>query len=82
MKLVKITHNRGDEPGIETEFVIAEGTEQELAPKAQRWANYVLPVFEGLKLIAEGFKENNIPFKLFAEGLSNTAYWVRLEARP
>jgi len=80
MKLVKITHNRGEEPGIESEFVLATGTEEEITPKAKRWAQYVLPVFEGLTLIAQGFK-GEVPFMTFAEGLSNTAYWVRLEVR-
>lgn len=80
MQLVKITHNRGEEPGVESEFVLATGTEEEIAPKAERWAQYVLPVFEGLTLIAHDL-EGATPSMTFAEGLSNTAYWVRLEIR-
>lgn len=81
MKLVKVTHNQDAEPDDIQEYVWKEGTESELRPVAKRLVEYLLPVFEGLTLIAQGFNEEGVPFKTFANGLSNTAYWVRVEVR-
>ena len=81
MKLIKITHYQNDEPDDISEFIWKEGTEEELRPVAKRLVEYLLPVFEGLSLIAQGFKEDGTPFKTFSNGISNTAYWVRIEVR-
>jgi hypothetical protein len=78
MKLLKIIHNEGAEPDDIQTYVWKEGTEEELRPVAKRLVEYLLPVFEGLTLIAAGFTEEGKPFKTFANGLSNSAYWVRV----
>lgn len=81
MKILKITHYEGNEPDDISEFIFKEGTEEELRQVAKRLVEYLLPVFEGLSLIAQGFKEDGTPFKTFSNGISNTAYWVRIEVR-
>jgi len=80
MKIVKVTHYEGADPEETSEFVWKEGTVEELLPVFKRLVNYILPVFEGLSLIAQGFDEE-VPFGTFANELSKYAYWVRVEIR-
>ena len=82
MKIIKITHYRGDDEYETTESVWYESSNiYEVKEEAKRLVNYILPVFEGLTLIAEGI-ENGTPWKTFSEGLSKYAYSVRVEVRP
>ena len=80
MKIVRITHYQNDDPEETSEFVWDEGTIEEMKPVAKRLVEYILPVFEGLKLIAQGYEKGS-PFKTFANGLSKYSYWVRVEIR-
>lgn len=80
MKIIKITHYQNDDPEETSESIWREGSLEELKPVAKRLVEYVLPVFEGLTLIAQGYEKGN-PFKTFANGLSKYAYWVRVEIR-
>lgn len=82
MKIVKITHYRGDDEYETLESIWCESQDiEEVKRQAKRLVNYILPVFEGLNLIAEGI-EKNVPWKTFSEGLSKYAYSVRVEVRP
>lgn len=82
MKVVKITHYRGDDEFETSESIWCESSNiEEIKKQAKRLVDYILPVFEGLTLIAEGI-ENNVPWKTFSEGLSKYAYSVRVEVRP
>lgn len=79
MKLVKTTHYQGYDPYDTSDFILCEGTKDEVQRVATRWATYTLPVFEGLQLIAEGIDpQTQSCFKTFANGLSKNSYWVRL----
>lgn len=75
MRLVKVTHYEGDDEFEISEFILKEGTPQEVLPVCKRWA---LPVYEGLRLIATG-EESDKKWMTYSNGLSKMAYWVRLE---
>lgn len=76
MKLVKITHYQDSDPEEEHEYVIKEGSFEEIKKVAKRYVDYVLPKFEGLQCIAA-----DVDYITFADNLNKYAYWVRLEIR-
>ncbi len=75
MKLVQLTHYAGYDEDDFSEFVLKEGTKEEIEPVCKRYAQYLLPVWEGLPLI--GFDEKSCTFG----SLSKMGYYVRLEIR-
>lgn len=81
MKIVKVTHYEGYDPEELSEFVWKEGTIEEIKPVLKRLVEYILPVHEGLALIATGYDDSGRPFATFANGLSINSYWVRVEVR-
>lgn len=82
MKIIKITHYRGDDEYETSESIWFESPNiEEIKKQAKRLVDYILPCFEGLNLIAEGI-DNDVPWKTFSEGLSKYSYSVRVEVRP